>query len=170
MKIIWNVLDELVGRAKMALRGQTPPNADKPHDGAQFPAERTCMMEGRVTTELCMMEGRVTTELTPQMEELLRQPLNDLAYQIHLDRCKQAGQTVHGMNTVDWIEAKTAIIAEMNTLGLNADEYLAMYNRRQQIETGNNGQPVQAIITDETGDATGQQSGQRRQEAVGANS
>lgn len=159
MKIIWNVLDELVGRAKMALRGQTPPNADKPHDGAQFPAERTCMME-----------GRVTTELTPQMEELLRQPLNDLAYQIHLDRCKQAGQTVHGMNTVDWIEAKTAIIAEMNTLGLNADEYLAMYNRRQQIETGNNGQPVQAIITDETGDATGQQSGQRRQEAVGANS
>lgn len=160
MKNIWNVLDDFLGRAKMALRGQTPPNADKPHDGAQFPAERKCLME-----------GRVTTELTPQMEELLRQPLNDLAYQIHLDRCKQAGQTVHGMNTVDWIEAKTNILAEMNTLGLNADEYLAMYNnRRQQIETGNNGQPVQAIITDETGDATRQEGAQRRQEVVGANS
>jgi len=116
-----------------------------------------------------MESGRSTAEITPEMEGILTDPLNTLAYQIHLDRCKQAGQTVHGMNNVDWSEAKAQILAEMNQLGLTADEYLAMYNnRRQQIEIGSNGQPVQAIITDETGDAT-RQEGSRRTETATAN-
>jgi hypothetical protein len=160
MKIIWSVLDELVGRAKMALRGPTPPIAVIPHDGVNLSYERTGSME-----------RRETREITPQIEEMLRQPLNDLAFQIHQDRCKQAGQTVHGMNTVDWNEAKAAILAEMTTLGLNADEYLAMYNsRRQQIETGNNGQPVQAILTVQADGETRQGSERREVAAVGSNS
>jgi len=158
MKIIWTVLDDLLQRGKMAWHGQTPPSAIDSL-GVEVSDERMCSMES----------GRSTAEITPEMEGILTDPLNTLAYQIHLDRCKQAGQTVHGMNNVDWSEAKAQILAEMNQLGLTADEYLAMYNnRRQQIEIGSNGQPVQAIITDETGDAT-RQEGSRRTETATAN-